>query len=203
MIVMGLTGKAGAGKSAVADYLVEHYGFTKLSFAGPLKKMLRTLDPIIDSTLYSLDQGCDCCEPSYDTEVVHLSERSDSEAELKEHYPEYRRLLQALGTDCIRALDEDFWVRAAMKQLTDVDGRYVFDDVRFPNEAEAVLNGGARRADAELWYIDRPGHDSGVGSHESEQYAGRMDETWHLTNPGNDIEGLQQKVDDLMSVCFP
>ena len=190
MIVMGLTGKAGAGKSAVADYLVEQYGFTKLSFAGPLKKMLRTLDPILEGS----DRGF----------ITHLSDLAHlPEAVIKTEFPEYRRLLQVLGTDCIRALDEDFWVRAAMKQLTDVDGRYVFDDVRFPNEAEAVLNGGARRADAELWYIDRPGHDSGVGSHESEQHAGRMDETWHLTNPGKDIEGLQQKVDDLMSVCFP
>lgn len=191
MIVVGLTGKAGAGKGVVADHLVEAHGFTKLSFAGPLKKMLRTLDPIMDSTVYSLDQGCDCCEPSYGTEVVHLSELSDSEAELKAHYPEYRRLLQVLGTDCIRAVDEGFWVRAAMQQLTDPNGKYVFDDVRFPNEASAVYLRGKRPA---LWHVDRPGHDGGAGVHASEQHAGKMGENLTLTNDGT-IEALHEAVD--------
>lgn len=38
-IFIGITGLAGAGKSTAAQFLVEEHGFTRLPFAGPLKKM--------------------------------------------------------------------------------------------------------------------------------------------------------------------
>lgn len=185
MIVVGLTGKAGAGKGVVADHLVEAHGFTKLSFAGPLKKMLRTLDPIMGHV------------PGFDSIPVRLSDvlagYANDEAEVKasRYGAEYRRLLQVLGTDCIRAVDQGFWVRAAMQQLTDPNGKYVFDDARFPNEASAVYLQGRRPA---LWHVDRPGHDGGAGSHSSEQHAGRMGENLTLINDGT-IEALHEAVD--------
>jgi dephospho-CoA kinase len=37
-ILIGLTGKKQSGKSTVADYLVQHFQFTELSFAKPLKE---------------------------------------------------------------------------------------------------------------------------------------------------------------------
>ena len=189
MIVIGLTGKAGAGKSTVADYLVEKHGFTKLSFAGPLKKMLRTLDPIIFNA-----GGGDC----------RLSEllQDYTEADLKTYYPEYRRLLQVLGTDCIRAEDEDFWVRAAMKQLTNLSGRYVFDDVRFPNEADSILNC-SRRGNMALWNVWRPDHEPTTADHSSEQHAGDMGETCRIWN-GGPLEELHAKADyGLRLLGFP
>lgn len=185
---IGLTGKAGAGKGVVADYLVEHHGFTKVSFAGPLKKMLRTLNPIIGSQLTFGDFGA---EP---TRLSHLFDVGMTELELKQSPffgAEYRRLLQVLGTDCIRALDEPFWVRAAMQQIT-AKGNYVFDDVRFPNEALAV------QAQGTLWCIMRDEHDGGAGNHASEQWVGQMNENYHLPNDGT-IAVLCAQVDSIMS----
>lgn len=169
MIVVGLTGKAGAGKSQVADHLVAEHGFMKLSFAGPLKKMLRTLDPIV---------GLDPWTKQF-LRVSDLYKRYGDDAGIKKspYADEMRRLWQVLGTDCIRAVDEGFWVRAALAQLTDPDGRYVFDDVRFPNEAEAIT--GQRwvndRPGGYLWRVVRPDHDGGAGNHVSEQHADTMD----------------------------
>ncbi len=37
-MIIGLLGPAGAGKSTVANYLVETYGATRYSLAGPLKE---------------------------------------------------------------------------------------------------------------------------------------------------------------------
>jgi hypothetical protein len=53
---------------------------------------------------------------------------------------------------------------------------YVFDDVRFPNEASAIYlaDGGA------LINIYRPGIQR--GDHESEKYAGLMGENWNVAN---------------------
>ena len=42
-VLIGLCGPAGAGKSTAARHLVEHHGFVRRPFAGPLKGMLRTL----------------------------------------------------------------------------------------------------------------------------------------------------------------
>lgn len=189
MIVVGLTGRAGAGKSEVANHLVTEHGFTKLSFAGPLKQMLRTLDPYLGAVMGS---------------PIRLSDAKDyfdTEQEIKEHLPEYRRLLQVLGTDCIRAVDEGFWVRAALAQLTDRDGRYVFDDVRFPNEAKAVrmVSDMSRQTyplqhRSMLWRVTRPNHDGNAGNHVSEQYTDTMEVDQELDNV-NSIPYLQGQVD--------
>ena len=41
--LIALTGLAGSGKTTAADYLVKAHGFACISFAGPIKSMLRTL----------------------------------------------------------------------------------------------------------------------------------------------------------------
>ena len=38
-IIIGFCGKAQVGKDSAADYLVEHYGFVKMNFAGYLKEI--------------------------------------------------------------------------------------------------------------------------------------------------------------------
>jgi len=183
MQVVGLTGFAGSGKSTVAQYLVEQYGFTRLSFAAPLKKMLRTLNPMLEEPI--------------DGEVVRLSDLfalyTENELKAGPFGDEYRRLLQVLGTDCIRAVDEDFWVKAALAQITD-NGKYVFDDCRFPNEAFVI----STINPLGLWNVTRPGYEP-VNGHASEQHAGNMGERLWLHN-GLDIEGLHDQIDAALTV---
>ena len=181
-IVIGLTGLAGSGKSTLAEYLEQEHGFTRLSFAGPLKKMLRTLDPWLDETP----------DPHYSAQSsIRLSEAlncfGQDELKLKESIwgGEYRRLLQVLGTDCIRAVDRDFWVRAALQEVT-AEGNYVFDDIRFPNEALAVVS----CTNGSVWNIPREGLVR--GEHSSEQWAGKLSENFHLPNDGTEEELFEQ-----------
>jgi hypothetical protein len=181
--VVGLTGFAGSGKSTVANYLVEEHGYTRLSFAGPLKKMLRTLNPIMGDmpVAYHEDNVLRL------SNVWGLAERhiefwdyaGTAEQWIKEseYGDEYRRLLQVLGTDCIRAVDPEFWVKAAIAQMEDEDGKYVFDDCRFPNEAAVITVADPRS----LWYVERPGIHP-VNGHASEQHAGKMGEKVWLLN---------------------
>lgn len=188
MILLGLSGKAGAGKDTVADRLVEQHGFEKRSFAGPLKHMLATLDPILD------DMGT---RLSHVTREFSKSQDAEMEAHLKRHFPEYRRLLQILGTDCIRAIDEDFWVKAAMRGIADVDenARVVFSDVRFPNEGQAIQDfraTGWTQAMTETWFIDRS--TAGTVAHSSEDWAGNMDEDLIVDND-RDLRTLYRDVD--------
>jgi hypothetical protein len=196
MMVVGLTGLATVGKSAVADILVRDYGFEKRSFAAPLKEMLRTLDPIL---------GDDAC-----VGIERLSDYAGlPEGEIKNgiNGDEYRRLLQVLGTDCIRSIDDDFWINAARKTLTDPDGRYVFDDCRFPNEAQMIfslveyfpqtspeLERTPWSDIADVWHVTRPGVELGPDAHISEQHAGHMGETVTIINNGS-LELLKETVD--------
>jgi hypothetical protein len=184
--VIGLTGYAGSGKSTVANYLVEEHGFTRLSFAAPLKKMLRTLDPALSGTPGAYQK------PFRVTEAL---EHYGSENALKESVdgPEYRRLLQVLGTDCIRAVDEEFWVRAGLAQMADPDGKYVFDDARFPNEAEVI----SEFNPFGLWNVTRPGYEA-VNGHDSEKWAGNMGERIWLHN-GAGLEVLHDQIDHALN----
>jgi hypothetical protein len=183
MHVVGLTGFEGAGKSTAAQYLVERHGFTRVSFAAPLKRMVLSLDPYVSS--------------SFDDQFYRVSEilETHGETEAKKLFPEYRRLLQVLGTDCIRAEQEDFWIEAAGRQLRKPWGKYVFDDCRFPNEAEFIKEQNLLG----LWNIERPGFGP-VNSHPSAAYAGNLGETVFLFN--SDLESLHDQIDNAVDMAF-
>ena len=147
-MLIGLSGKAGSGKSTVTRYLNDK-GFGTRKFAGPLKAMVAALLE---------QQGV-----SPETTPDYI------EGQLKELPTEYlggrspRYAMQTLGTEWGRGLiSENFWVDAAMKQIVDGDGDLIFDDVRFPNEALAI-----RRAGGILVNVVRPALDP-VEEHQSE-----------------------------------
>lgn len=170
-MIIGLTGFAESGKSTVAEYL-ERQGFERVSFAGPLKKMLRTLNPVL--AFEDSGDGPGIRDEVRAGDIFELP--GWTEKMVKAEFPEYRRLLQALGTDCIREIDPDFWINAA-KAMLETGKDYVFDDVRFPNEAEVIkeLNPDC------LWNIIRPGTEPSNG-HASEQWAGKLGERHHIIN---------------------
>jgi hypothetical protein len=72
-----------------------------------------------------------------------------------------RRLLQVFGTEVGREMfGENFWVDLAFKQVQ--QERVVFADVRFPNEAQAIIDKGGQ-----VWRVQREGHKP-VNLHASE-----------------------------------
>ena len=183
MIVIGLTGAAGSGKDTAADYLVERYGFKKMAFADALKAMLDTLNPYVADDVRVMD--------------VRRESRIDAEATLKKHFPEYRRLLQVLGTECVRSADPDFWVDRLVRKVHALgeSRNIVVTDCRFPNEVEALES---LLADAHtFWHVIRPSLPKSPGNvHSSESWAGRMGET-PLLNDG-DKPALYAEVDQLL-----
>jgi len=117
-MIIGLAGKAGSGKDTVADYLVANYGFEKISFAKPLKDML---------------SAAGFPEPT---------NRDDKEKPINGFNFSWRYMAQTLGTEWGRnCLGQDIWVQIAMRNL-DTNKNYVFSDVRFENEADAIRKAG-------------------------------------------------------------
>lgn len=215
MIVVGLSGYAGAGKDAVADILVSDYGFTKMAFADPLKRMLRNLDPIIGHDLYA---GC-CHECSDVPEVteVRFSDAAkfgfgDQSLKYSPWAEEVRALWQKFGTEVFREEDEDYWVGRAEKSLLETTAeRIVFTDVRFENEAEWIYflrDGGVDnvrpgvmlQAQSSVWRIARPGLAS-YDVHPSEQMVGLLGEEVTILNIGT-LEDLEEPVSIAMSMLM-
>lgn len=196
MILIGLTGYARVGKDTVADYLVSEYGFTKLSMAAPLKRMLRTLDPWI-----AQPGGR---EPIRVSELWEALDGDENAIKSSGYGLEYRRLLQQLGTDCIRAIDEDFWVKAMVQEIEESGAdRAVIPDIRFPNEGELIWNPqrfSLRKVDARsaLFQVDRFGVHYDPDGHESERWVGKMGENGVIINSGHELEYLHEAVDEVL-----
>jgi len=139
-IVVGLGHVARTGKDTAADALCDRLGFTKVPFAAALKAIVYESDPdtrrIVDQVGWEM---------------------------AKDVYPQIRGRLQDLGQAVRRHLAQDVWVRAVFDRL-EPNGHYVIPDVRYPNEAAAVLCHAGPRL---LVRIDRPGVGP-VNGHDSE-----------------------------------
>lgn len=137
---IGLSGWARSGKDTVADFLVKNKGYSKVSFADPMREALLRLSPDIT---YGDMRGVPL------NSVIR--EASDWEL-VKEFSPQIRPLMQRLGTEVGREMfGQNFWVDLAIDRIPD-GSKVVFADVRFPNEAQAVKNLGGQ-----VWRIMREG----------------------------------------------
>jgi cytidylate kinase len=135
MLIIGLTGPAGSGKSTIAKFLVNHENFCELSFAAPLYDMVAAMLAMSRENLVGMLENRDV----KDQPMKQLCDRSP------------RHVLQTLGTEWGRNLiHPDIWVHAVRNRLAWIEETLshefvgvVISDVRFPNEAEFVRNHGS------------------------------------------------------------
>jgi hypothetical protein len=145
-MIIGLTGKAGAGKDTVGDMLVKHYGFRKDAFAATLKAMLATAG---------------MPEPKAMLATAGMPEpkvTADKEKSIEGFDFSWRQAAQTLGTEWGRSLDPDLWVKLTMNRVLHWPGHCVFTDVRFENEAAAI-----RRVGGHIWHV--AGRQTNLGAH--------------------------------------
>jgi hypothetical protein len=127
-VLIGLTGFARTGKDTTADFMTTDFGFTKFSFADPMREALVRLDPTIHVGGH----------PTSLASAVNLM----GWEELKGASSDVRPLLQRFGTEVGRNMfGQNFWVDLALKSIADVN-KAVFADVRFKNEADAIKAAG-------------------------------------------------------------
>jgi hypothetical protein len=164
--LIGLTGAAGSGKTTAANwFLVNHTNLIKLSFARPLKRMLYEL----------LREVIPKAWPHTAAEYTDNPQLKNAPMPfLAGQSPRF--LMQTLGTEWGRnAVHENFWVDIAAAKVERLlaDPRHksasytlraIFDDTRFPNEAEMI-----RRFGGIIVRIERPDNPNTIGQeHASE-----------------------------------
>jgi hypothetical protein len=162
-MIIGLSGYAQVGKDTVANYLVENYGFTKVSFADPIREALYKLDPNI--------RVAEMVGVSLSNAVDNLGWE-----EVKRLSSDARELLQRLGTEVGREMfGNDFWVNQGLLRAKE-HGNVVFADTRYKNEADAITaNAG------QVWRITKPGQGP-VNGHTSEIDLDDYRFDWHIPN---------------------
>jgi hypothetical protein len=181
-VIIGFTGLAESGKDTAAEYMKLSYGFKRLSFAGKLKDSVAALFDIprekVDEWKTRSRSGLPDVEVIIDILGFHQYSFS------------WREFLQRYGTEAHRGIfGDDFWVNEAMPFIQ--NEHFVFNDVRFNNEATAILAGGGY-----VVKLVRDGTDKG-DSHESE--SGLPDElvSYEIENNGSTSD-LYSALDEMM-----
>jgi hypothetical protein len=184
--IVGLCGPAGAGKSTASIYLCKTIPAFTLSFASPIKAMIRRL---LELSGYAPKDAQNL--------VVDPTRKNEELENLPGYTP--RQLLQTLGTEWARnSLHPDFWCQVAAVRLNSnirLNKITVFDDVRFENEAALirVLGGiviGIRGRAAEL--------PPSAAAHASEQ--GVEPDFW-IDNTGT-VDDLHRKLDEVIETYY-
>lgn len=164
--VIGLAGKKGCGKTALAKELASNHGYVRLSFANPLKDIITHAMGWDDGTLDKLKTSG---EPVTNQVSINRNRLShlvsdalscDVENEMERllfsrDTITVRDILQIIGTDIIRNTDNRWFIKRliplakfALAQGIPV----VIDDVRFPNELCAI----EEKLRGSVFYVDRP-----------------------------------------------
>lgn len=168
-----------SGKSTTAKILHEKFGYQIFPFADTLKMMVR---PILTALGYSPD------------EIIRM-ERGDKRDIIRGINIELRFLYQTIGTDWGREIvHKDMWTivweEKVSRILSDptLDISIVADDVRFPNEIEAIY-----RLGGEMWDITRPGTVKGTNHSSEHSISASVMFDVRLVNDGT-VDDLEQKI---------
>lgn len=144
--MIGITGKARAGKDTAASFYRQEFGYEHLSFAAPMKKMAAAL---ADESQFLFEHD------------VH------KESEVDWLQVSRRRLMQLLGNEAIKPVfGNDIWIRHLMHRVDSWKlSKVVISDVRFDMEAQAIIDRGGY-----ILRVVRPeaGLQGVAGSHASE-----------------------------------
>jgi dephospho-CoA kinase len=170
--LLGIHGKKRVGKNALADILVEEYGFAQLAFADPIRQMLQVLP-------------------------MASEYREEKKLEvIPEYGKSFTELMQTLATGWGREeVREDLWLLVAefrIEMLRKLGyNNIVVSDVRYENEAQMINRLGGRI----IHLVGNRG--VVVNSHSSEQMLPPQYLDYVLTNNGT-IEDLKSEAFRLM-----
>lgn len=159
MIIIAISGWKRSGKDTVSEYLTKEFGFTRVSFADPLKDMV--------AEEYNIPRSY-CDDPRYkEAPILKLPAVPKDEftrkiqdmlkAEIKNGYWTPRALCILKGS-INRAVDSSYWVKKTIDKIRsfraydsaandlwpteakDLTNKFVISDLRYRSEVEQLKN---------------------------------------------------------------
>lgn len=133
MIIIGIAGRKRSGKGSIAAALNSRFGFRRYSFGAKLKLLQKAMYPWIpDEVVHGEDR-----------ERVVFQSPPDMVLLGAPQFLHGRSIQQAIGQGARHALGAHVWVNALIEQINEeAPARVVIEDIRQPNEAEAVKHSG-------------------------------------------------------------
>lgn len=174
-LLIGITGRAGAGKTTAAEYIASHYYFNMYAFADPIKDGV--------AAMFGGDIG--------------YAQGEAKEAVIPWLGKSSRQLQQLLGTEWGRNMvHPDLWINLAKREWDRIQARtangLVIGDVRFDDEAKWIKDEGGY-----ILHLGRASH-APVASHISEQGIDPQYIDVMLQN-GTSLQMLYERLDGVMS----
>lgn len=185
-MIIGVNGNKGSGKDTVGQYLVDNYGFERLSFAAKLKESAAALFEVDPSVWEELKND-------KDARVILEAPSDVFDGKWAKIDIDVRTFLQRYGTEAHRDIfGYDFWVEALLGDYQISEKRdFVVTDARFDNELYRiqVLDGLTVR-------IERPGTE---GDGHASEIPPRKELIDYTINNSGTLEDLYASVDDFMA----
>lgn len=193
MLNIAVKGRKYAGKDSVGKSLIDEYGYVRVSFATPLKRMISVL---LEECGYDED------------EIERMVDGDQKEIPVPELGGKTTRyVMQTLGTEWRDMIHKTLWVDIAKRKISDLNDSgddVVVTDLRFPHEADALRN----PAQADLFdpfriiEVVRPGSSTGNrDSHASETLQDSIEADAIVMNTGT-IADLSVSVGDVLDYFF-
>ena len=220
-MLIAFTGLAGSGKTAAANYLVNNFGFTKISFADPIKKMAMAYgldynsvyDPIkkelpidnkkdIDKKIANKMLKNICLQ----NEKKYIDSLLEWWNDNKSYINTNREFMQRLGTEWGRNYHKKIWIEffddmAGNLKLKlskkNKEGFFVLrdkivcDDLRFDDEAKYIDS----LFNSRIIKIINPNNEKKINNHLSE--LNKINYDHYIINNGI-IEEFYNQIDDYM-----
>jgi dephospho-CoA kinase len=172
--IIAICGKKRSGKDTLADYLVQRYGYTKISFADPLKKVVQIVFGFTDDEVNG-----------HEKDLVH---------------PDWgfspRQALQFVGTELFQykiqelspSIERTLWAKALIREIQKNETKkYVISDLRFLHEYKALQETFADR----MLFLRVKRNLNSDDTHLSENEEGRIPVHFELKNEST-VEALHQ-----------
>lgn len=143
--LVGVSGRKRHGKDIISDHLCAKYGFVKISIADPIRQIIGK------QLLYLTDEQLEDGEKKEEVDVRWGKSP--------------RELLQTTGSIFRDEIDVEFWAKRCMYRVAEIwsrlpESRVVVNDIRYPNELEAVSKVGKVIKVIRLNYENSDPHES-------------------------------------------